>query len=136
MMKPQAEFPRSDAESLELTAVSRIHHIDSDFDLGKEIEKFRDVWGGVKPEGYWVLVAEEMRPRSTSVIIPVKQRYTQYKGKVLAVGSKVTEVCVGDYIMWGLYNGKKTVVATGFHTWFILEKNVLAVISKDCVLTD
>ena len=121
------EFTRTDEESFEIKAVSEIPRTDVDFDMDAVIAANRAELDRYKPMNDWLLVVEDMSPRNAGKVIPIKQRYYQFKGMIVGAGPKVKSSVLkpGQYIVWGLYNGKYVDIAPGVSTWFVREMHVL-----------
>lgn len=132
------EFTRTDEESLEIKAISEIARTDTNFDMESIIAANRTELDRYKPMNDWLLVVEDMSPRNPGLVIPVKKRYYQFKGQIVAAGPKVQSSTLkpGQYIVWGLYNGKYVDIATGISTWFVREMHVLGACQPDDRLSE
>jgi len=136
-----AGFTRSDEESLRLTAISKLPRHDPDFDMAKVLADNREVLSTVRPLGSRLLVVEDLRPRNPGKVIPIKRKYFQLKGEIVAVGPDVESARLrpGAHILFGLYNGQKVSLGQGgrgLHTWFVSEKRVLGVVDPSARLSE
>jgi hypothetical protein len=125
-------FPRTDAESLEITSISKIPRNDETFDMDEIIRQHKVELDRYRPQTDWLLVVEDMSLRHDGLIVPVtiNKRHYQFKGRIYAAGPYVKDknLATGAVIVWGLYNGKYYDLVPGVSTWFVREIHVLGIL--------
>lgn len=135
-------FHRSDQESLDIKRWSEQSRIDTAFDMMALVERYKEILNQCTTMNDWIMVVEDLSPRSTSEIVPMKKRYYQFKGMIWSVGDGVEseELKPGRYIVWGLYNGQQVELVNDqpgeLRTWFVREMRVLGIVDQDTKLTE
>lgn len=142
MSEMMNNFPRTDGESLAILEVSRQPRHDPEFDISAVIARHQNILAGWKAMNDWILLIEDLSPRSITKLIPVKKRYYQFCGLVHSVGPlvKSERVRPGIYAVWGLYNGQQVSLVNHqpaeLKTWFVREMRILAVVDEKVRLSE
>jgi hypothetical protein len=131
-------YPYTDEEVLERIQISSIPRNEIAFDMTTIIQKHKDQLDSYHPMNDWLLIIEDMSLRNSGRIIPVKNRYYQFKGMVYAKGEKVQSQSLtpGVYVLWGLYNGKYVPISNELNTWFVREIHILGITQAEAKLSE